>query len=139
MSCIYVFFLPCSFFFLFLTCFLCSFLFLQIKEIKFNIFPWNTVKENQIYVVLSHTFVVVFFFLPPFLLPFFPDLCVLSSHFFLRFEVFVSTSFFLRRAAFTKSFGGGLTFVGVVTGTVVPVLAFISSSTCLFRMKCVVY
>jgi hypothetical protein len=69
--------LYCCFFFLLLTSLLCSFLFLQIKEIKLNIL--NTVKENQIYFVLSCTFEPFSFFLPPFLLPFFVDLCSLSS------------------------------------------------------------
>jgi hypothetical protein len=73
-SCISV-FLPLRLLFPFLTSFLCSFLFLRIKETKLNILPLNTVKENQIYVVLSHTFVAISFFL----LPFFPDLCILSS------------------------------------------------------------
>jgi hypothetical protein len=53
-------------------------------------FPLNTVKENQIYFVLSHTFEPFFFFLPPL----FVTLRLLSSQVFLRFEVLVSTSFF---------------------------------------------
>ena len=55
----------------------------------------------------------------------------------IRFELFVCTSFF-RHAVLTKSFGG-VTFVGVVTGTVLVVHALTSSSTCLLRLSSVLF
>lgn len=102
--------LYCCFFFFLLTSLICSFLFLQIKEIKLNML--NTVNENQIYFVLSRTFEPFSFFLHPFLLPFFVDLCILPSQFFsfLRFKVFVCTSFLFKCVVLTKSLG--VTFVG---------------------------
>ena len=48
---------------------------------------------------------------------FFLVLCFISSQVLLRFEVFVSTSFFFRRASANKSFGR-LAFVGIVHGYV---------------------
>ena len=56
----------------------------------------------------------------------------------IRFELFVCTSFFFRHAVLTKSFGG-VTFVGVVTGTVLVVHALTSSSTCLLRLSSVLF
>ena len=91
-------FLYCIFFFLFLTSLLCSFLFLQIKEIKLNMCPLNTVLGNLIYFVLPHTFGPFSFF--------FATLRIFSNQAFLRFEVLVSTCFFFRLAVLNKSIWG---------------------------------
>jgi uncharacterized membrane protein (DUF485 family) len=68
---------------------------------------------------------------------FFLILCFLSSQLLLRFEVFVLTLFFFRRALLNKSFGG-TTSVGLVPGNrSVLVHAFIFSSIYLSRMSSV--
>jgi len=119
-------FLYCIFFFLFLTSLLCSFLFLQIKEIKLNMCPLNTVLGNLIYFVLPHTFGPFSFF--------FATLRIFSNQAFLRFEVLVSTCFFFRLAVLNKSIGGE-SFVGTLVGFTTLGRLMISSSTCLLTMS----